>query len=68
LNSQWIDANPDLPDLQTSYHWKHQVQPWAEKLKLESSYIGEGVFTLAAIYKGYKIHRIKNSTGARIEP
>ena len=65
---QWIDANPALPDLQTSYHWKHQVQPWAEGLQLESSYIGEGVFTLAAIYKGYKIHRITNSTGARIEP
>lgn len=63
---QWTAANPELPGLRTSYHWKHQVQAWAEKQKLPSSYIGEGVFTLAAIYKGYKIHRIRKSTGARI--
>lgn len=63
---QWIDENPELPGNRTSYHWKHQVQPWAERQKLPSSYIGEGVFTLAAIYKGYKIHRIRRSTGARI--
>lgn len=63
---QWIDANPELPGNRTSYHWKHQVQLWAERQMLPSSYIGEGVFTLAAIYKGYKIHRIRKSTGARI--
>lgn len=63
---QWIDANPELPGKRSSYHWKHQVQPWAERQKLPSSYIGEGVFTLAAIYKGYRIHRIRWSTGARI--
>ncbi len=65
---QWIDENPELPDKRTSYHWKHQVENWLRANHYNPDYIGEGVFTLAAIYKGYKIHRIQDSTGARIEP
>lgn len=63
---QWIDANPELPGKRNSYHWKHQVEYWLRSNKMNPDYIGEGVFTLAAIYKGYRIHRIRKSTGARI--
>jgi hypothetical protein len=66
LCCQWIQDNPDLEGKRNAYHWKHSVENWLRPNNIKPDYISQGVFILAAIYMGYKIHRIKKSTGARI--
>ncbi len=63
---QWITDNPELPGKLSSYNWKHRVENWLRGNKMQPDYIPAGVFTLAAIYMGYRVHRKRNSYHARI--
>ena len=61
---EWIGMHPDLKRTRTSYGFKHDVEKWksAQGVRL---YVPQGAFILAAIHKGYVIHRIRDSTSAR---
>lgn len=63
---QYIAQNPDLPGKRIAYHWKHRVENWLQSNKMRPDYIPQGVFILAALHMGYRVHRIRKSDGARI--
>ena len=63
---QWIGDFYDLVPRNGAYHLKHQVEKWLQQKQLKPDYIAEGVFILAAVHSGYRIRRVKHSTGARI--
>ncbi len=62
---QWIELNPKLSGRETSYNWKHRVSGWLANQNIRANYIGEGIFIIAAIHKGYKIHKMRKSIGVR---
>jgi hypothetical protein len=63
---QWVSDYFDLVWRKSTYHLKHQVENRLRENHMKPDYIPQGVFILAAISMGYKIHRIPDSSGARI--
>jgi hypothetical protein len=66
LTCDWIMRNPELKGRISAYHWKHEVENWLRTDGIKPNYIAQGVFILAALHMGYRIHRIRGSIGARI--
>jgi hypothetical protein len=66
LTCAWIMGNPELKGRRSAYHWKHQVENWLRTDGIKPDYIAQGVFILAALHMGYRIHRIRGDLGARI--
>jgi hypothetical protein len=66
LTCDWITRNPELKGMRSAYHWKHQVENWLRTDGIKPDYIAQGVFILAALHLGYKIHRIRGDLSARI--
>lgn len=54
------------PKSRTSYSFKHDVQHYAKRHRLEPTYISEGAFIAAAIAEGFLMEPVPERTSVRL--
>jgi|WetSurMetagenome_2_1015567.scaffolds.fasta_scaffold18861_2 hypothetical protein len=64
---EWLEKNPQLEGKWNAHYWKDRVQDAYKPDHPEYFYIPRGVFILAALYRAYKVTRMRRSTDAWIK-